>query len=278
PEGRHELDGIDDLLLVDIDSLTVLLDLGTAPRPQVGITERRRVAECMAERLADRPAAGLELLANLAILLPSFGERGRANLLEPRFSVGNHGADDSPRLGNPLRTVGRVRFAQVVVATFGVAGSASEVRKVDDALRIDVRVIVEKHDYVGTGAGLDRRSDTRLQVVTVYCLKIDLDSQRLLRSRQQLLAQKLIGGRHEIVPSQPMYRRTLSKRGRAAGGKDASHAARKRRSGLENVTSRYFRHVSLPIGYELIALRPVLRWLDSLSVCLPSVPPPIPPS
>src|SRR3982074_1959850 len=74
PEGRHDLDLDYNLCIVDVDSLAVLLDLGAAPRPQVGVAERRRVAERVTERLTDRPALGLELLTNLAILLPSVGE------------------------------------------------------------------------------------------------------------------------------------------------------------------------------------------------------------
>src|SRR5258708_23834184 len=121
PEGGHELDGVDDLLLVDVDSLAVLLDLGAAPRPHVGVAERRRIAERVAERLTDRPAHGLELLANLAILLPGVGEGRGADLVEPRFSVGDHGADDSPWQGDPLLAVDRVRFAPSAVVVFGRA-------------------------------------------------------------------------------------------------------------------------------------------------------------
>ena len=246
PEGRHELDRVDDLLLVDVDGLAVLLNLGAAPRPQIGVAEGRRVAEGVAERLTDRPARGFELLANLAILLPGVGEGRRADLVEPRFSVGDHGADDSPWQGDPLLAVGRVRFAQIVVAVFGLAHTACEVGQVDDALRIDLRVVVEEHDDVGTCARLNRRGDTRLQVVAIHGLEIDLDSQRLLGGRQQLLAQQLIGSRHEVVPAQPVYGRALCKSGRAAGGQDAGHAAYERGTALEDVTSGYCRHAFLP--------------------------------
>ena len=140
----------------------------------------------------------------------------------------------------------RVRFAQIVVAAFGLAHAVCEVGQVDDALRIDLRVVVEEHDDVGTRARLNRRGDTRLQVVAVHGLEIDLDSQRFLGSRQQLLAQQLIGSRHEVVPAQPVYRRALCKSGRAAGGQDAGHAAHECGTALEDVTSRYSRHAFLP--------------------------------
>src|SRR6266567_1362560 len=164
------------------------------------------------------PAHGFELLANLAILLPSVGEGRGADLVEPRFSVGDHGAHDSPWQGDPLLAVGRVRFAQIVVAAFGLAHTTCEVGQVDDALRIYLRVVVEEHDDVGTCARLNRRGDTRLQVVAIHGLEINLDSQRFLGSRQQLLAQQLIGSRHEVVPAQPVYRCALRKSGRAASG------------------------------------------------------------
>ena len=246
PEGRHELDRVDDLFFVDVDSLAVLLNLGAAPRPHVGVAERRRVAECVAERLTDRPALGLELLANLAILLPGVGEGRGADLVKPRFSVGDHGADDGPWHGDPLLAVRRVRFAQIVVPAFGFAHTACEVGQVNDALRIDLRVVVEEHDDVGTCARLNRRGDTRLQVVAIHGLEINLESQRFLGGRQQLLAQQLVGSRYEVVPTQPVYRRALCKGGRAASGQDAGHAADERGTALEDVTSRYCRHGFLP--------------------------------
>src|SRR5437879_3762634 len=96
PEPGHELDRLDGLLAVE-DHLAVGLDLLTAPRPKVRIGESRSVAEGVAECLAERPALGFELLADRAILLPRVGELRRTNLLEPRFAIGNHGADDGPR-------------------------------------------------------------------------------------------------------------------------------------------------------------------------------------
>src|SRR5258707_5253289 len=107
-------------------------------------------------------------------------------------------------------------------------------------------MVVEDHDEIRTASRLDGRGHARLQVVTVHRLEIDLDPERLLGFRQQLLAQQLIGSRHEVVPTQPVYRRALCKRGRAAGGQDAGHAAHERGTALEDVTSRYCRHRFLP--------------------------------
>ncbi len=96
PETGHELDRLDGLLAVD-DHLAVRFDFLAAPGPHVGVGERRRVAEGVTERLADRTALRFQLLGDLAVLLPGVRERGCARLFEPRFPVGDHGADDRPR-------------------------------------------------------------------------------------------------------------------------------------------------------------------------------------
>src|SRR6185503_21297769 len=56
-------------------------------------------------------------------------------------------------------------------------------------------------------------------------LQVDLDAEVLLRLRQQLLAQELVGRGDEIVPAQPVHGGGLRVRRRAAGGQDAGHAA-----------------------------------------------------
>src|SRR5258707_12313475 len=107
-------------------------------------------------------------------------------------------------------------------------------------------MVVEDHNEIRTTSRLNGRGHARLQVVTVHRLEIDLDSQRFLGSRQQLLAQQLIGSRHEVVPTQPVYRRALCKSGRAASDQDAGHAADERWTALDAATSRYCRHALLP--------------------------------
>src|SRR5262249_22149741 len=83
PEFAHELDGGDGLLAVDDDRLAIGLDLLAAPGPQIGIGKSWGIAEGVAQGLADRPALGVELLADLAIGLPGVGERGYSDLLQP---------------------------------------------------------------------------------------------------------------------------------------------------------------------------------------------------
>jgi hypothetical protein len=88
-----------------------------------------------------------------------------------------------------------------------------------------MRVVVEEHDEVGAGAGLDGGGDARLKVVAVDRLEIDLDPEGLLRLRQDLAAKELVGGGDEIVPAQPMNGRRLRVGRRPAGGQDRGEAA-----------------------------------------------------
>src|SRR5262249_36483549 len=74
PEGLEELHGLQRALGVDRDLLTAGVDLGAAEVPEERIRERGRVAEAVAQRLADRLALGLELLADVAILVPRLRE------------------------------------------------------------------------------------------------------------------------------------------------------------------------------------------------------------
>src|ERR1700721_1043335 len=56
-------------------------------------------------------------------------------------------------------------------------------------------------------------------------LNVILSPQRLLRLRQQLLAQQRVGGGNEIAEPQPVQRGVLRVGGRPAGGQDASQRA-----------------------------------------------------
>src|SRR5262249_37784949 len=83
PDGLKELPGLDRALAVEDALLAALVDLGTAEVPQKRVGERRGIAEAVAERLSDRLALGLELFADLAVLVPRLGEFLRADLVEP---------------------------------------------------------------------------------------------------------------------------------------------------------------------------------------------------
>src|SRR5947207_3072496 len=106
----------------------------------------------MAQRLAERPALGFELLAGLAILFPGIREGRQADLLEPGFAVHDERADDGPWGRNPLLAVDRIRLAEIVIAALALADTVGDIRHVDQAFRVDLRMIVEQHEDVGTGA------------------------------------------------------------------------------------------------------------------------------
>src|SRR5258705_48550 len=84
PEGLQELHGLERALGVDHDLLAARVDLGTAEVPQERIGEDWRIAEAVAQRLPDGLALGLELLADLAVLVPGLREFFRPDLVEPR--------------------------------------------------------------------------------------------------------------------------------------------------------------------------------------------------
>src|SRR5262249_2968008 len=64
PERLHELHRLDGALAVDHDLLAGRVDLGASEVPQQRIGERGWIAEAVTQRLADRLALRLELLAD----------------------------------------------------------------------------------------------------------------------------------------------------------------------------------------------------------------------
>ena len=208
PEALHELDRVQGLLGLE-NRLPLLVDLLAAEGPQIGIAEGRCVAEGVAERLAERAALGFQLLAGVVVLLPGLRKRAVADFIEPRFAVRDLRADDRPGHGQGLLALGRVGAAQAVIALLRLANGFGYVGDVRHPGRVDVRMVVERHDKVRTGARLDRRRDARLQVVAVDGLEVDLHPERLHGFRQHRLAQQLVRCRDEVVPLQPMHGRLL---------------------------------------------------------------------
>ncbi len=223
PEAGHELDRFDRLLGVDHDRLAVSIDLLAAPRPHVRIGEAGRVAERMAERLADRPALGLQLLAGVAVGLPGLGELGDTDLLEPRLAVGDHAADHRPRHAHEHLAVTADRAGILEETALALADFLGDVAEVDHAVGVEIGLVVERHDQVGTAARLDRRRRARLQVVAVHRLEVDLHAEFLLGLRHQFLAKHRVGRRNEVDPLQPVDGLLLGIGRRATGRQDARH-------------------------------------------------------
>ncbi len=222
PERGHELDRLDRRLAVEHD-LAAGVDLAAAERPQQRIDEGDAVAERVGQGLADRVALGLELLAGGAVLVPGLGELGHADLVEPRFAIGQERADDHPR--QPQPAVLGVGLAHFVIAALLAADLLGEVAEVDDALGVEMRPVVERHDDVGPGGRLDRRRDARLDVVGVDGLEPDLGAERLLGLGHQGLAQQLVRCRDEIAPAQPVQLGPLGKGRGPPGRQDAGQTA-----------------------------------------------------
>src|SRR5712692_2479037 len=167
PVGLHDLNRLNGALGVDRDLLAGPVDLGAAEAPEQRIGERRRVSGAVAEGLPDGLALGLELLANLAPFVPGLRELLDADFRVPRASVGDGVADDAVGYGQPLAVHFRRDVEDVVVALLRLPDRLGHVRHVHEGAGIEVRPVVEHHNDVGAGAGLDRGGDARLQVVEV---------------------------------------------------------------------------------------------------------------
>src|SRR5262249_20270928 len=220
--------GFDRLLAVEHDGLAVGFDLAAAPRPQIRIGEGRRIAEGMAERLADRAAHGLELLARFAQRLPGLRKLAVriSELLEPGFAVGDLQPDDAPRHRDPALAVVSHDLRGLVEAALRLAERLGDVAHVGETLAVELRPIVEHADDVRPGARLNRGGDARLNVVGVDRLDRELHAERLLALRRDLALEQLVRGGAEIRPGQPMDARRLRAGGRAARGENARHPGR----------------------------------------------------
>src|SRR5947208_6947738 len=155
PERLQELHGLQRALGVDRDLLPARVDLGAPEVPEERIREDGRITEAVAERLADRLALGLELLADLAILVPGLWEFLDADLVEPRPPIRDgvsaatvgHGQPPSPDLG--------ARVEDVVVAALGLPDRLRHVRDVHEGVRVELRPVPEHLDDVGAGTRLN---------------------------------------------------------------------------------------------------------------------------
>ena len=156
-------------------------------------------------------------MAGFAILFPGLRELADTDLVEPRFAVCDHGADDAIGHGNPLLAVVRVGLGEIVVTALCGTDLLAHGRYVGAAIGIELRPVVKHHDDVGAGVDLYRRCRTRLEVIETNSLEVDLEAERLLGFGQHRLAQNLIAGRDEVVPLQPVYGRSLRVGGRFAG-------------------------------------------------------------
>src|SRR5205814_7564951 len=118
---------LDGALAVDDDLLARLVDLGAAEVPQERIRERGRIAEAVSERLPDWLALGLELLANLAILVPRLGEFLGPDLLEQRAPIGDGVGADPVWHRQPPATDLRARAEHIVEAPLALADGFGDV-------------------------------------------------------------------------------------------------------------------------------------------------------
>jgi hypothetical protein len=132
----------------------------------------------MAERLADRMARCLQLFAGRTVFLPGLRILCLVvtDFSPPGFPVDNLSANYGPRDCNPFAAVIGDRPRGFVVASLRLADLLGHVADIDDAFGIELRPVVEHLDEVGAVAGLDGRSDPRLNCQPIDPFKIELDA------------------------------------------------------------------------------------------------------
>src|SRR5262249_47504923 len=149
----------------------------------------------VAERLTDRMALLLESGSELSVFVERLRRLVGASLLEPRFPVGDEQPGNTPRHGEVLLAVLDRLFGLSVEAALLLCDGFGDVGDVDDARLVEMRPVVERHDDVGAGPGLDGGRDPRLKIVGVDRLELDLDPERLAGLGKELLTQYLVAGR-----------------------------------------------------------------------------------
>src|SRR5213594_1695965 len=137
PERLQELHGLERALGVDRDLLSGCVDLGAAEVPQERVGEGRRIAEAVTERLTDGLALGLELLADLAVLVPGFREFLDADLVEPRAPIRDSVSAGAVGHREPLAADLGGRAEDVVVAALRLADRLGYVGDVDERVGVE---------------------------------------------------------------------------------------------------------------------------------------------
>ena len=166
-------------------STTVLPSASTSLPPhdhRIRIPPARRVAEGVPGGLAD--TAGPSAFSFLPAARNSSQVVGELVVSRPRRTTTCDRRSSPPPThhGTPIHLLPTVRdhLADVVIAALRLADLLGDVADIGEALGIELRPVVERHDDVGAGAGLDRRGDARLDVVGVDGLDLELDAERLL--------------------------------------------------------------------------------------------------
>ena len=152
----------------------------------------------MPRGLADRMSLGFQLLAGIAELLPVLREFLVADFGEPGFAIGDKPAANAPRHADPFVADRGDLTRDVVIAALFLADLFRDVAGIGKAVGVKLRPVADRHDNIGSGTGLDRRGDARLNVVGVDCFEVQLEAERLLAFLGDLALQQLIRGRHEI--------------------------------------------------------------------------------
>ncbi len=181
----------------------------------------------MSERLTKGMAVGFQFLAGFPPFLPSLRVLAAsiADLLPPRGSVDDLQTDNGPGHRDPFMAVIGDGPRGFVKAALRLADFLRDVADVDDAVGIELRPVVERHDDVRTSAGLDSRSNPRLDRQPIDRLEVELDPQILLALLIDFRLEQLIGRRHVVRRLEPVKRGALGEGRRPPRGQDPSDPA-----------------------------------------------------
>src|SRR5262249_17166506 len=156
----------DRLLAVD-DDLTLVVDLGRAEAPRHRIRPAVGIAQTVAKGLTHREVLLLERGAYLPQLVPGVGEFVRTDLLQPVLAVVPDAATHGE--GNGLASaVHHVDLAaDVVVAAVPLGNLLRYILDIGKPIGVEMGPVVDHHDDVRAGLGLDGGGDPGIEVVHV---------------------------------------------------------------------------------------------------------------
>src|SRR5206468_3023902 len=117
---------------------------------------------------------------------------------EPRFAIGNEPAANRPGHTDPFAADRGEDPLRLVISALRLADLFGHVGHINNAVRVELRPGTQQVDDVRARPGLDRCGSAGLEVVGVDHLDIELDAERLLALRRNLLLQQLIGSWYEI--------------------------------------------------------------------------------
>jgi hypothetical protein len=116
-------------------------------------------------------------------------------------------------LSGVTRATPAVIGCSIVVAVLCPAHILGDIADVNEAIGIELSLIVDRHKNVGASTGLHRGRDARRYPIAANRFDRQRDAERLLALLPWLAVEQLIRDGHDINESQPVQRHSLGKGG-----------------------------------------------------------------